>query len=93
MGIWSKCRDQHGIFDFFFPLTINRNLKFSSMGELDNIIEWLARDILGQKAIMIEEHILLFRFLLNIINFIYIYIYRYNFFNLFFLFLRCKIIN
>ena len=44
------------------------------MGELDNIIEWLARDILGQKAIMIEEHILLFRFLLNIINFIYLYI-------------------
>ena len=62
------------VFSLFFPLTVNRNLKFSSMGELDNIIEWLARDILGQKAIMIEEHILLFRFLLNIMNFIYLYI-------------------
>ena len=91
MEIGSKCRDQNGIFAFFFPLIVNRNLKFSSVGELDNIIEWLAWDILGQKAIMIDEHILLFRFLLNIINFIYIYIY--NFFNLFFLFLRCKIIN
>ena len=60
MEIGSKCRDQNNIFAFFFPFTVNRNLKFSSMGELDNIIEWLARDILGQKAIMIEEHILLF---------------------------------
>ena len=62
------------VFLLFFPLIVNKNLKFSSVGELDNIIEWLARDTLGQKAIMIEEHILLFRFLLNIINFIYIYI-------------------
>ena len=55
------------------------------MGELDNIIEWLARDILGQKAIMIKEHILLFRFLLNIINFIYLYIYIYIYIDIIFL--------